>query len=260
MRKSFTSTSILALIMLLPFLWGMTACSTTSRNDRPPHAKAVPQNKVADINIKLAMAYLRKGNMHRAKEKLLIAEKHGSNYPPVWYAMAYYYEVAGDLDQSKKDYQYALKLNRHDAASQNNYGTFLCRHKKYREAIEHFKLALKEPDYLNAAQAYENIGICALQIPDRRLAKTSLKRALQYDGKLPVSLIELSKLLYKEHHYRQAKVYMTRYAILHPKTPESLLLSWRVAKKLGDHRQSRKARHELLMRFPGSKQARGLHR
>ena len=62
-------------------------------------------------------------------------------------------------------FYYELKLH-----LQNNYGVFLCRQKKYTEAIIHFLLATKDPAYLHVSDAYQNAAHCALKIPNRALA------------------------------------------------------------------------------------------
>lgn len=141
---------------------------------------SVPENNktAADYNAQLGLVYLEQGNINLAKSKLLLALKQSPDEPLILDAMAYFLECTGEIKSAENYYLYAIKRAPKNGVVQNNYGTFLCRQKRYRESLEHFLLAVKDNYYLNTAQAYENASRCAAKIPNKKLAKEYMQKAL----------------------------------------------------------------------------------
>ena len=156
----------------------LSACSTIDTN-------SVKQKQAAGFNTKLGLAYLQQGDIPRAKSKMLLALQEDSDNPIVLDAMGYFLEKTGDIKRAEQYYLRAIALAPNMGATQNNYGTYLCRHKRYQDAIDHFLLATQDPHYLHVANAYENAGVCALKIPNKKLANKYLQAAAQHDpGKI----------------------------------------------------------------------------
>ncbi len=134
----------------------LTACS---------HQRALQEDlarhQAAYLNVKLAMIYmLQRQDFPRAKQKLLLAQKQAPKDPLGWYSMGYFQEYTGNNAAAEDCYLRALHLAPHDGAANNNYGAFLCRQRRYQQGIQHFLLALKDPNYLHVADAYENATKC----------------------------------------------------------------------------------------------------
>ena len=146
------------LIVLCCFFYGCTLITTQTTNT------------AAEINAKLALAYLVQHDAEKGKAKLLLAQKQAPDDPAVWYISGYFLEQTGDHTAANQSYLTAIALAPHLGAAQNNYGTFLCRRGQYSAAITHFLLATQDPNYLNTTHAYENAGQCALKIPNQSLA------------------------------------------------------------------------------------------
>lgn len=180
------------LFFLIVILVNLSACQTSTKSSTP--AKKDKSIKIAEINLQLGMGYLEKGNIQRAKQKLLIALKKGPKLPEAWYSMGYYLENTGEKGKANEYYLKAIDLAPARGDTQNNYGTYLCRMGQYREAIKHFILATKDPEYLDSAGAYENAGLCALKIPNNKLAANYFKQALAQDQHRTTSIIELNKI------------------------------------------------------------------
>ena len=137
--------------------------------------------KAAKINVQLGLAYLEKNDMSRAKKTLLLAKREAPQEPSVWYGMGYFLERTGELKAAEEHYRVALGLNANAGPALNNYGTFLCRQRRYAEALKAFEQAVADPNYLEPAVAYENAGLCALKIPDQHLAKHYFQEAKAKD-------------------------------------------------------------------------------
>jgi type IV pilus assembly protein PilF len=177
------------------------------------------------------MDYLQRKDIARAKQKLLFALKQDPNLPEAWYSMGYFLEATGDKVEAKKYYLHAVTLAPNQGAVQNNYGTFLCRNGEPKAAIQHFLLAVKDSDYLDTGAAYENAGLCALDIPNRNLATTYFNQAVRQDPNRPMSLMELAQLSYKQGNYSEARSWLDSFLAVSPPTPASNLLSSQIAHK-----------------------------
>lgn len=183
----------------------------------------------ATYNVQLGLGYLQEKDMPRAKQKLLLALKQAPKWPVAYDAMAYYLDSTGEIKQAESYYRQALRLDPNSGASLNNYGTFLCKQKKYDEAVSYFLKAANQINYLNTAEAYENAGLCALKAPNSKLAYQYFDKAIQQDPNRTVSLFELAKLSYSNAHYDEALKYIKKYHELASPNASSLWLGIQIA-------------------------------
>jgi type IV pilus assembly protein PilF len=151
-------------------------------------------NEAAAANIQLGLAYLQQGNSVLAKQKLLLALQQAPRHPEPAYAMGYFLQTQGELQAAGRYYRRAVNLSPQDGAAQNNYGVFLCRTGHYREAVNHLLVAARSINYLHTANAYENAGICALKIPDQKVALQYFRHALAQDPKRTTAREQIRKL------------------------------------------------------------------
>ena len=152
------------------------------------------QPDAARTNAKLGLAYLEKGYYPQSKARLLSALRDDPHIADGWYSMAYYLEKTGDTKSAEAYYRKALSVDPHSGEAKNNYGVFLCRMKRYQEALTYFASAVKEPGYLDAASAYQNAGTCALKMHNTKLAKYYFHLALDNNPRMPFALLSLAKL------------------------------------------------------------------
>ena len=161
-------------------------------------------SKAATYNVQLGLGYLKQGDRPRAKRKLLTAIKQAPNSPDVNSAMAYYFEQSNEMEKAKKYYLKAIDLSSSSGAQLNNYGTFLCRIGDYTHAEPYFLKAVKDEQYIHTSGAYENAGLCALEVPDVAKAKQYFTLALNHDPSRRESLLELVKLAQKKGNAAEA--------------------------------------------------------
>lgn len=190
LRKHQSINKILTIMLLCCLL---IACSTT-KSDHESDRREQKNISTAKINIQLGMDYLQQKNVYRAKQKLISALNQAPNIPETWYTMAYYFEATGNKAEAEKYYLRSIEIAPDRGDAQNNYGTYLCRHGRYQESIQHFLQAAQNTQYLDAAAAYENAGFCALKIPDKKLAKTYFEKAVEEDPNRSVAKRELKIL------------------------------------------------------------------
>jgi type IV pilus assembly protein PilF len=213
-------------ITLFILIAALSACSTTHSQ---PDKAAIKATRIAKINTQLGMAYLQRHEIQRAKQKLLLALDQDPKLPEAWYAMGYFMEATGDTENAKSYYLKAVKIAPEQGDVQNNYGTFLCRHGEYETAIKHFMLAVADTNYLDTASAYENAGLCALKIPDKKIALKYFNRAIIEDPNHASAILEAALLNYQQHDYQQAKLQLAEYTAVASPTAQSIMLS----RKLG---------------------------
>lgn len=223
---------MLRVFFLICLSVSLTACTTFSNNKKEAEEEAKRKVSTAKINTQLGLAYLEQQNLQRAKRKLMLALQQAPNIPEPWYSMAYFFETTGEKNVAKEYYLKAISLAPQRGDTHNNYGTFLCRSKHYQASIKEFMLAVKDVSYLEPASAYENAGVCALKIPNQKLAYHYFQQALTQDPSRAVSLYHLSALDYQRKHYNAANTKLVQFAAISQHTPETLALRDKIAQKI----------------------------
>lgn len=237
---------LLAAICLSTF----TGCVTTSTT--PNEISNTGSTQAADANIQLAMNYLESNKMEDAKQKLLAALKIAPNYPASWYSMAYYYQVTGDNQRANQYYLHALALAPNSGDTNNNYGTFLCQTGQTQAAINRFIIAAQDSNYVDTAAAYENAGLCALRIPNLKLAQIYFTQAVTQDPSRVTSLTDLAAICYKNKDYKAAYKYLNQLFQNAAPTPNTLLLAAQTANALHLDSDVIYYTQQLQARFPNA--------
>jgi len=229
MRNKF---KIFAMIISLAITVGCSSSKPSSNTEQLPTLTPANKQNAAKINVELGFYYLQQGDYKRSQAKLLTALQEAPNSPKANSAMGYFFEKIDEASRAKQYYLRAIKLDPKDSAAHNNFGTFLCRHNEYDAAIKEFKIAVADENYLNAAKAYENAGICAKKIPNLHLAKQFFLKAIHRDPSLTTSLLSLSSLYYHEGKYRTANNYLNKYLSIAQPTKQATQLKVAINKKL----------------------------
>lgn len=216
-------------------VWAVLFCvmlvvaGCVSSNKRP-----MDSAKAAEANVQLGIAYLREGRMADAMEKLKKALDQQADLPAAHAAIAVLYERLGEADMAEQHYRRALSLAPKDSQGHNNYGQFLCRRGQLERAQQHFHKAVANPLYATPEAAYTNAGLCALKVPDQRIAEEYFRKALASNPLYPYALLQMLKLSHDQQEFLRARAYLQRYQEVARQTPESLWYGIRVEHALGD--------------------------
>lgn len=222
----------------------LVSCLACTTHPDPVKAnKKIVNTTAAEINVQLGIAYLKQGDRHRAKQKLLIALREGPHLPVVNNAMAFYLENTGSIQEAQHYYQLALRYAPRQGAANNNYGTFLCRQGKYREAESYFLRAIADPDYVNTAEAYENAGLCAKQIPDHTKAIYYFSRTIQHNPERTDVYLELAESYYQLKRYVLAQQQLTLYLKKVPANERTNILEKKLRSQLTHHSPIQEGKH-----------------
>jgi len=169
----------------------LLGCQSNQGFHAKPKAHAL---KTALYHTQLGLAYLSQHDRARAKHNLLKAVDEAPDSPDVLAAMGYFMEQTGEFPQAARYYKAAIRVALVRGIAWNNYGAFLCRRGQYKDAITYFMLAVHDSQYEHTSAAYENAGLCAILIPDKKKALYYFKKALQQDPSRKQSRDELTRI------------------------------------------------------------------
>lgn len=203
------------------------------------------------LNTQLALNYIAQDNLVLAKEKLVAVLQQRPNYSFANIVMAYYLERTGNIKNAELYYLKAIRTAAIKGAAENNYGTFLCRQRRYQQAEKHFHRAIADKRYVNTAKVYENAGLCAQRGPHPGLAIGYFESAVQHDPNLVSARLVLAKLHYTAGHYTQAYAQLKTYLLM-VKSPAAdiLYLAIRLAYLCNDFKAVHIYGLRLQQQFP----------
>lgn len=235
-------------VLLLVFVLNVSGCATNP-------GKAPQPKSAASFNARLGAEYLRKGKMQLANEKLQKALQQDPESAEAHHYFALLQEALKQDDKAQTHFLRALKITPDDPQLNNNYGSFLCKQKKYRVAESHFLKASNDPLYPTPHFALTNAGVCAHEAGDLDKAELFLSKALKKQANFPPALYATAKLAYDLHDYSRAQAFLFRYNEVAGENAGSLVLCKKIHVQLGEIKKADECSAKLLKLFPNSKEA-----
>ena len=244
-------TSLLTAILLSGLL---SACETIPTTEQTTGGKPTTTSKVAELQTQLGIGYLRQGKLELAWNRLQRALDADPNYSTAHNAMALVQERLKDPEKAEEHYLRAVTLNPADSAAQNNYGSFLCRNRRYEEGEHRFLQAAKNPLYDQPEIAYANAGVCLKRAGQYQKAERYLRTALEINPEIPVALLAMSEVSLQTKRYLPARAYLQRYLAVASHSPQSLWLGVQIERKLGDKNTASSYAMMLKSNYPDSRE------
>ncbi len=204
----------------------------------------------ADARISLGLAYIEIDERSRAKENLDLALKYAPNYYRSHRALAYYYQIIGDIKTSIHFYQQALRSLPNNGDVLNDFAVLLCKYERYNEAESYFAKSFKQKDYYLVSVSYENAAFCLLKSGDQATAKHYFEQSLAHDPNSYRSLLQLSKLKIEGDQLSNARVLLLRFKQRYGYDSVSLKLFIELEKKAGNTQQVVHYGEVLATQFP----------
>lgn len=226
------------------------ACTTTTVKVTTPD----DPERASELNAKLGLGYMQKGQYRRALQKLEKAIRFNPDNAQAYHYKAELHRRLKEFDKAEGYYKQSLELNPKDADTLNNYGVFLCDQEKYEMAYEHFDRILKDPLYAFKADAYENVGLCAHRQGNLQKAEQAFKQALAINKKTPKSLIKMAQISFDRNRKTEAYDYFKRYLTVSHHTPESLWIGILLENERGGKNAIASYKVLLKGKFPDSKE------
>ncbi len=247
MRRIFVS-----LAAGMAFIAILTACAGQRTT---PSAGEEERTKIAEINTKLAIAYMQDDDNELALKKLDKAVESDSRFAPAYSTRGLLYHRIGEYEKSDVNFKQALKIEPDNSSILNNYGQALCQRGLHARGQEMFVKATKNPLYRTPEVALSNAGICAMESGDNETAERYFREALQINARIATVLLRMSMINADAGRYLPARGYLQRYIEIAPHTAQSLWLGIRIERELGDKDALASYSLQLSRNFPDSIEA-----
>jgi type IV pilus assembly protein PilF len=247
--------------ILVVAAFALAACATTADEPVPRGGlDRISPVRAAEVNTRLGIGYLDRGQLEVAMEKLQTALEFDDQHVPAHVTLAMIYEEIGEEKPARRHYRRASRLAPSDGGTQNSYAVFLCRQGEFEKAEEHFLRAVRDPFYNTPAVAWANSGACARRAGDLERARQHLRQAVEIDPEFPDALYNLAEVYYQQGDAFRARAFLQRYESVVDPGPGELLLGFRIESNLGNASDARQYASRLEGEFPDSRQVRELRR
>jgi type IV pilus assembly protein PilF len=256
--------SMLAALILVAALAGCkttTTVTTTSDTAQASGASAEgdPHRRAA-VRLQLAAGYYQKGQLEVAIREATDATHLDPDLASAYNLLGLMYMDLQQNAQAEENLRHALQLNPKDPEVNNNYGWFLCRTRRERDALAYFDKAASDRLYATPAMALQNAGICLMQVGDNERAERYLMRAFEADASSPVAKFQLAQLYLQTHRVDRAAFYYELLSKGADPNAQTLWLGAKIAHAKADFPEERRLSQELRERFPNAPETNLLNR
>jgi type IV pilus assembly protein PilF len=254
-------------LALMPFVL-MVGCATdsTRSGDSPQIESGAIVGEVSDprnrarLHTELAALYYSRRNMGVALDELRTAVKADASYAPIYSMFGLVYMELKERPLAEENFQRALGLSPNDPDINHNYGWYLCQSEREADSVQYFLRAIRNPLYQKPWRSYSAAGLCLLRIDKVEDAEPLFERALKLNPREARSNLQMGTIRYRQGAYDQAQDWLRRFGRVSPPTAESLWLSIRVERKLGQRLNEASLASQLRRRFAGSPENQKLQR
>jgi type IV pilus assembly protein PilF len=249
---------------MLALAW-LAGCSTTTTTTSGPVSdvrpiQAAPEEadakRRAQVRLELASAYFGRNQMDVALQEVNRALQADPNLVNAYNLRGLIHANLGKDQAAEDDFRRALTINPRDVDALQNFGWYLCQHKRYGEGNAQFTQALaalqrREPSRILLAQ-----GVCyafAGQLDD---AEKTLQRAYQADPSNPSTSVNLAEVLLRRGEAERARFHIRRVnANQSYISAQTLWLAVRIEHKLGNRTGVQDLGNQLLTRYRETREA-----
>ncbi|MBS3742989.1 MAG: type IV pilus biogenesis/stability protein PilW [Wenzhouxiangellaceae bacterium] len=247
---------------VIAFILGaaLTGCAANNANDVDSRRTGSGVDRVspvraAEVNTRLGVGYLERGELQVAMQKLELAVDQDPKHSPAHLALGVVYQSIDRDDKALKHLRTAVRLAPDDGGAHNSYAALLCQIGRYSEADRHFRMALEDPFYATPEVALANAGSCARRDGREEDAEDYLREALEYDPQNRTALFNLARLSFDRGEPLSARAFLQRLEASGGLGARSLLLAVQVERDLGSERDAERYAAVLTQQYPDSPQA-----
>ncbi|MDY7219936.1 type IV pilus biogenesis/stability protein PilW [Denitrificimonas sp. JX-1] len=210
------------------------------------------RHQALDAYIQLGIGYLQEGLTEQAKIPLQKALELDPKSADAHAALAAVFQRELEVQLAEQHYQKALALESRNSRILNNYGGFLYEQGDFSGAYQKFQAAAQDPMYVGRSGVFENLGLTALRLNDKKIALEYFQRSLRLNAQQPSTLLETALLLYERQDYVLAQKHYESFTRLSEHNARSLLLGVRLAKIFQDRTQATELGLQLKRLYPAS--------
>jgi type IV pilus assembly protein PilF len=199
----------------------------------------------AEILVELGQRYYSRGEYEIALEKLQTALSIDPSSASGHTMIAILYETINDTERAAEHYRKSIQHGGRSGDVLNNYGSWLCRQRKFDEADETFRKALADPFYKTPESALANAGSCALAAGRFDIGENYLRQVLQARPNDDQALIGLAEIAFRKEEFMRARAFVQRADSQSPLGRSGLELAIRIEERLGDEQAAAGYRSRL---------------
>lgn len=236
--------------LVISFLMALSACVTTIEGGY----QAKSDNEQVDAYVQLGFGYLQENQPIRARMAFQKALDINAQSAEALDGVGVTYQLDGEFEQSELFFQKSLSIKPDYSRAKNNYASLLFKQERYQEAFIQLNEAANDPEYEKRAQAYRNLGKCALKLNKTKQAEQAFLRALAFNDQKSDALIELADIYFARQNYKNAKAFYDRYIVETRQTPRSLWLGIRIEKIFNNRSTQASYASRLKNQFPDSEE------
>ena len=212
-------------VLCIAVVW-LAGCASNSDLVTRPQDR---QKQVAAL-VDLGVGYLKNGEYTRAKENLNHALQLNPRSAKAHNALALIFQFQREFHQADKHFKLALRYDPKFTRARNNYGAFLYGQGRIKEAIEQLKIAAKDQFYDQRPTVFENLGICYMQLNDKKDAEDAFVKSIALNPRQSRALLDLAELRFGQKQYQSSRELFARYESVAQDNAASLWLCVRLAK------------------------------
>jgi type IV pilus assembly protein PilF len=205
----------------------------------------------------LGAAYFQQGKMDIALEEFTLAAEIDPSFGFAFNGLGLVNAALKQDDAAKRAFNKAISLEPENSEARNNYGNFLCSRGQYKESIQEYLIAVKNPVYATPAGAYTNAGICASRGNDKKNAEVYFTKALEIEPLNQVAAYELASLQFERKSAALAYKTLSNVLVAKPNA-QVLFLAMQIAKTMHFDSDENQLRERLLKEYPASNEAKSL--
>jgi type IV pilus assembly protein PilF len=238
----------------------LSACDSLPSNNNTSAGGVYRETELtarARAHTDLGAAYYQQGKLEIALDEFSRSVEIDANYGQAYNGLGLVFAALGEDAKADANFKKAVQVQPGSSESHNNYGSFLCTHKRYDESITQFLEAVKNPLYSTPNLAYANAGICSSRKGDTKNAEIYLNKALQIEPLTHSAAQALAEIQFKRGDVPLAQKTLQNALIASP-SPETLWLGIKIARVLGDKDAEASYALELRRQYPNSEQTRML--
>lgn len=230
----------------------LVAASCSSRAPAPEAPGAAEE--LLQLQMNLAVGYLRHGDHDRAREKLNRALEIAPDHAPAHAAYGLLFQAEGETELAEKFFRDAIHHNPADSQARNSYGAFLFSEKRYHDAVKQFEKASEDLFYVNRPVIFENLGKTYRKIGDLEGAEYAFTRTIQLDATRTDAILGLADIKFDRRNYTEARTLYGRYSRMAPSNAQSLWLCVRLSRIFKSHNEEASCGEALEGIFPDSEE------
>ncbi len=228
----------------------LLAISLTAGCGGGRHLEDARQEKAARLHYELGVEALRSGQLPRAFNELMLADRLRPGQPEVLDALALAWRMRGDPKKAEHFYRKSLQAKRR-AITLNNYANLLLEMKQYKQARQMALAALEDPRYPRQDLVFLNLGDAEAALGHHDAAIKAWQNALRFNPRFTIAAMREADFYAREGRINYARALYRKLLADHPEDRGVLEAYLRFLKQHGRREEALQALRDYAVHAKG---------